>query len=123
MQKNDLGVQPARQKHPLAEKLAKGKGSARNVSGTKNGAVQKKQSDSDKDATRSKAFKSMRATASVQIKAAKSVIVAQAKQEKAERIRKQLNELYPNPPIPLDHQSHFQLLVAVMLSAQVHFLT
>lgn len=37
---------------------------------------------------------------------------------KARRIAEQLNELYPNPPIPLDHSSTFQLLVAVMLSAQ-----
>ncbi|CAG9463342.1 unnamed protein product [Pedinophyceae sp. YPF-701] len=39
--------------------------------------------------------------------------------EKATRIRKQLAELYPPPvPIPLDHKSDFQLLVAVILSAQ-----
>lgn len=34
-------------------------------------------------------------------------------------IANQLRELYPNPPIPLDHTTPFQLLVAVMLSAQV----
>lgn len=38
--------------------------------------------------------------------------------EKAERIRLQLRELYPEPAIPLDHADPFTLLVAVMLSAQ-----
>jgi endonuclease-3 len=38
--------------------------------------------------------------------------------EKAARIRAQLAKLYPKPAIPLDHTNHFQLLVAVMLSAQ-----
>jgi endonuclease III len=38
--------------------------------------------------------------------------------EKAERIRTQLAKLYPQPPIPLDHQDPFSLLVAVLLSAQ-----
>ncbi len=37
---------------------------------------------------------------------------------KAQRIHKILVELYPKPPIPLDHKSHFELLVAVLLSAQ-----
>lgn len=38
---------------------------------------------------------------------------------KADRIRLQLAKLYPPPvPIPLDHASPFQLLVAVVLSAQ-----
>src|ERR1700712_3134950 len=41
-----------------------------------------------------------------------------AKHDKAERIRKQLDELYPAPPIPLDHADAYTLLVAVMLSAQ-----
>ncbi len=40
------------------------------------------------------------------------------KAEKAERIRQQLYELYPAPPIPLEHSDPFTLLVAVMLSAQ-----
>jgi endonuclease-3 len=40
------------------------------------------------------------------------------KSEKAERIRKQLAALYPEPPIPLEHQDPFTLLVAVLLSAQ-----
>ena len=38
--------------------------------------------------------------------------------EKAERILAQLEDLYPDPPIPLDHSSPFTLLVAVLLSAQ-----
>lgn len=40
------------------------------------------------------------------------------KAEKAERIRLQLQALYPQPPIPLAHDDPFTLLVAVMLSAQ-----
>lgn len=38
--------------------------------------------------------------------------------EKAERIHKLLDALYPAPPIPLDHVDAFTLLVAVVLSAQ-----
>ncbi|MFT3928136.1 MAG: endonuclease III [Myxococcales bacterium] len=38
--------------------------------------------------------------------------------EKAERIRLQLDELFPEVPIPLDHRDPFTLLVAVVLSAQ-----
>lgn len=38
--------------------------------------------------------------------------------EKAERIREILDELYPEPPIPLEHGNPFTLLVAVLLSAQ-----
>ena len=33
--------------------------------------------------------------------------------EKSEKIVKILEELYPETPIPLDHTSEFQLLVAV----------
>ncbi|MBX3250389.1 MAG: endonuclease III [Myxococcales bacterium] len=40
------------------------------------------------------------------------------KAEKAARIGVMLDELYPEPPIPLDHVDPFTLLVAVMLSAQ-----
>ncbi len=40
------------------------------------------------------------------------------KREKAERIRGQLEGLYPEPPIPLGHEDPFTLLVAVLLSAQ-----
>jgi endonuclease III len=38
--------------------------------------------------------------------------------EKAARIGEILDELYPAPPIPLDHRDAFTLLVAVALSAQ-----
>ena len=34
------------------------------------------------------------------------------------KIAEQLRALYPAPPIPLDHKTPFQLLVAVILSAQ-----
>ena len=40
------------------------------------------------------------------------------KAERAELIRTRLSELYPEPPIPLDHTNVFTLLVAVLLSAQ-----
>lgn len=38
--------------------------------------------------------------------------------EKAERILEILDSLYPEPPVPLDHEDPFTLLVAVALSAQ-----
>jgi endonuclease-3 len=38
--------------------------------------------------------------------------------EKAERILAQLEDLYPETPAPLDHESPFELLIAVLLSAQ-----
>lgn len=38
--------------------------------------------------------------------------------ERARFIQDKLAELYPHPPIPLDHQDPFTLLVAVLLSAQ-----
>jgi len=38
--------------------------------------------------------------------------------EKAKRIGEILDELYPRPPIPLQHRDPFTLLVAVLLSAQ-----
>jgi len=37
---------------------------------------------------------------------------------KAEQIRLQLESLYPETPIPLEHDSSFTLLIAVLLSAQ-----
>lgn len=40
------------------------------------------------------------------------------KAERAELIRKKLQKLYPETPIPLDHKDHYTLLVAVLLSAQ-----
>ena len=38
--------------------------------------------------------------------------------EKAERIVEMLEGLYPETPVPLDHTNHFELLVAVLMSAQ-----
>lgn len=38
--------------------------------------------------------------------------------ERVEYIDQKLNELYPNPPIPLDHKDPYTLLIAVLLSAQ-----
>jgi endonuclease-3 len=40
------------------------------------------------------------------------------RQEKADRIAALLDELYPEPPIPLAHRDPYTLLVAVLLSAQ-----
>jgi endonuclease-3 len=40
------------------------------------------------------------------------------KAERAARVAERLRELYPQPPIPLDHHDAFTLLVAVVLSAQ-----
>lgn len=40
------------------------------------------------------------------------------KLERAAYVDRRLQELYPNPPVPLDHTDPFTLLVAVLLSAQ-----
>ncbi|MEO0796389.1 MAG: endonuclease III [Verrucomicrobiota bacterium] len=40
------------------------------------------------------------------------------KKERAAHIDERLAELYPNPPIPLDHTDPYTLLIAVLLSAQ-----
>ncbi|MEN8137690.1 MAG: endonuclease III [Bacteroidota bacterium] len=40
------------------------------------------------------------------------------KKEKIDFIVNTLEEMYPNPPIPLDHYSPYTLLIAVLLSAQ-----
>ena len=40
------------------------------------------------------------------------------KAERADYILNRLSQLYPNPPVPLDHTNDFTLLVAVLLSAQ-----
>ncbi|MEC7401425.1 MAG: endonuclease III, partial [Verrucomicrobiota bacterium] len=40
------------------------------------------------------------------------------KRERVEFIDLKLNELYPEPPIPLDHYDEYTLLIAVLLSAQ-----
>ena len=43
---------------------------------------------------------------------------AMTRAEKAERIHQFLEELYPDPPVPLDHADPYTLLIAVLLSAQ-----
>lgn len=40
------------------------------------------------------------------------------KKDRVEFIQKRLQELYPQPPIPLQHRDAYTLLVAVLLSAQ-----
>ena len=40
------------------------------------------------------------------------------KKEKVKFILDELNRLYPETPIPLDHKNNFELLIAVLLSAQ-----
>ena len=40
------------------------------------------------------------------------------KRERAAFILQRLNQLYPETPVPLDHSNTFELLVAVLLSAQ-----
>ena len=40
------------------------------------------------------------------------------KEERFLYVNRELQKLYPETPIPLDHDSHFTLLVAVLLSAQ-----
>jgi endonuclease-3 len=40
------------------------------------------------------------------------------KKERAQLVLERLNRLYPETPVPLDHSNHFELLVAVLLSAQ-----
>lgn len=44
--------------------------------------------------------------------------VAKDRRARAERIGTILEELFPDPPIPLDHKNAYELLVAVILSAQ-----
>ncbi|RYZ67136.1 MAG: endonuclease III, partial [Proteobacteria bacterium] len=40
------------------------------------------------------------------------------KQERADFVLQKLTDMYPNPPIPLDHTDAYTLLIAVLLSAQ-----
>lgn len=40
------------------------------------------------------------------------------KRERAKKIQAILDEFYPDPPIPLQHQDSYTLLIAVLLSAQ-----
>jgi endonuclease-3 len=43
---------------------------------------------------------------------------AMKREEKAQRIQRVLDELYPDPPVPLEHDDPYTLLVATILSAQ-----
>lgn len=43
---------------------------------------------------------------------------AMNKQERVEYINERLEQLYANPPVPLDHKDPYTLLIAVLLSAQ-----
>ena len=45
-------------------------------------------------------------------------LVPRDRKARAQKIMRQLEELFPTPQIPLDHGDAFQLLVAVILSAQ-----
>ena len=40
------------------------------------------------------------------------------KNEQVKFIQNKLQQLYPNPPVPLDHSDSYTLLIAVLLSAQ-----
>ena len=40
------------------------------------------------------------------------------KLERVEVVQRVLEELYPDTPVPLDHKNNFELLIAVLLSAQ-----
>lgn len=40
------------------------------------------------------------------------------KKQRAQLVLERLNKLYPETPAPLNHSNHFELLVAVLLSAQ-----
>jgi len=44
--------------------------------------------------------------------------MAMTKKEKASYVIAELERLYPETPVPLDHDSPFTLLIAVLLSAQ-----
>ena len=46
------------------------------------------------------------------------IISAMRRQDKADRIRSILGELYPRPGVPLAHRDPYTLLVSVLLSAQ-----
>ena len=52
------------------------------------------------------------------MKSARDTKPARRLLDKAARIRAILDEIYPDPPIPLGHTDVFTLLVAVLLSAQ-----
>jgi len=40
------------------------------------------------------------------------------KQQRADHLLRRLGEIYPDPPIPLDHRDPYTLLIAVLLSAR-----
>ena len=40
------------------------------------------------------------------------------KKEKVTFVMEELDKLYPEIPIPLDHKDHYTLLIAVLISAQ-----
>ena len=40
------------------------------------------------------------------------------KKDRVSLILNRLNEIYPDTPIPLNHKNKFELLIAVLLSAQ-----
>ena len=42
------------------------------------------------------------------------------KQDRAAIILKNMNKIYTNTPIPLKHRNTYELLIAVLLSAQCH---
>ena len=54
----------------------------------------------------------------VAVRSRTRIVVGMRRAEKAERIGGILDDLYPDPPIPLDHTDPYTLLVAVALSAQ-----
>jgi endonuclease-3 len=45
-------------------------------------------------------------------------VIGLKRAEKAVKIVEMLEEFYPETPVPLDHENTFQLLVAVLMSAQ-----
>lgn len=47
-----------------------------------------------------------------------SVVKTLPKKERVNLVLTELQRLYPNPPIPLDHTNSYTLLIAVLLSAQ-----
>jgi len=50
--------------------------------------------------------------------AANAAVRNLSKAERVALVQRRLDELYPEPPVPLDHSDAFTLLVAVLLSAQ-----
>jgi hypothetical protein len=111
--------------HPLAEKLSKAKprksravSSKPSVTDVASGQPQGEPAKKVPRRAEKREGASPKSTKK-QVTVATSVKITDTIKEKADRIRLQLLELYPDPPIPLDFATNFQLLVAVMLSAQV----